>query len=913
MKRVWVAVGAVAAIVIAVLLVRARHQAAGERAGGALAPIVPHGAPVRIAGAAEPELAADTEPRGTLRLEGQVIDAKDAPAVGAIVALGTSPPRTATTDVGGSFHFDGLLARSYVLVAHQAQRSAGPVTVRLTATSEPVTLRLRPAASIEVTVMGASDPRPIAGAQVELRGVEIAGAATGKDGRARFDGLAPGTYAVAAWAPGFARSYLRVRIPGQFVAEGLVERPTLRLRAGAAVSGRVIDETGAAVAGAQVMWVSMASAFEPTDARRDAAATGAEGKFRFDALPSGSFRFVARHDAHAPGSSAAVTLDGTSERSGIEIKLEAGAAIEGEVVAKGGGAVAGAAVRVATASGRAAFMAQGFDPVRQTFSDGAGHFKLSGLPRKDVSVVAVHASATSDNLTLHLGETPVQNGVRIALEFDGTIAGVVVDSAGKPVADASVWGMSRGFGRLRGPATDRTDQAGHFELRGLAPDETYYLIANRSGDPPWGDFGGRGMRAGGTSADAGARDVKLVLEANGAVKGRVMLADGHAPPFFTVRVGRATPMPFTSADGSFLVDEIPLGSATVVVGGAGFEPGQASATIESGRVADVGTITVKPGRTISGHVMTADHRPAPGANVWGGASLSGDGTQPGTTAGGFGRWGANNPSPMQATTDEQGQYFLTGVGTTDLLLMADHDSFGRSQPVSVPGSTDSQTVDLILAPFSSLDGVVTQDGQPASGINVTAAPQGTPDVTFSVSTGPDGTFRFDRLAPDNYRVSAIGRAGRGGIGLHTAVVSLAAGQNGHVALTMDTQGVTLLVTAQTADGTPAAAQIAVVQGSFQAATAKALRMAVSASSASYTFVGFTGGSRPARAQNLQPGAYTVCAIPLPAGMQGGAAFAYLQQNADKLAAFCLQRQVAAEPAEQPVQVPVTLPPDPAGH
>ena len=910
MKRILVAVAIAAAILVAVLALRTRRPA-GEKTAGGGNPIVVHGTPGRIAGAPEPELAADSDPGGTLRLEGQVIDAREAPVAGAVVALGTSPPRTATTDVGGSFHFDRLLARSYVLVAHQGQRSAGPVTVRLTATSEPVTLRLRPAASIEVTVVGATDPRPIAGAQVELRGVEVTGATTNKDGRALFDGLAPGNYAVAAWAPGFAHSFVRVRIPGQFVAAGLVERPTLRLRAGAAASGRVVDETGAAVVGAQVMWVSLSTAFEPTDARRDAAVTAADGRFRFEALPAGSYRFVARHDAHGPGSSTSITLDGQSERGGIDIKLEAGASIEGQVVAKAGGAVPGAAVRVATATGRGAMMASGFDPVRQTFSDGAGHFRLSGLPRRDVMVLAVHETASSDTVTLHLGDTPVARDVRITLDLDGAIAGVVVDSGGKPVPDASVWAMTRGFagGRLRGPATDRTDQSGHFELRGLLP-ETYFLVANRSGDPPFGDFRGRG-RGAGTSAETGDRDVKLVLEANGAVKGRVMLADGHPPPFFTVRVGRAQAMPFTSADGAFLVDEVPIGSADVVVGGAGFEPGQASTTIEAGRVADIGTITVKPGRTISGHVLTADHRPAPGATIYGGASLAGDGTQPGTSSGGFGRWNATNPSPMQATADEQGSYFLSGVGTSDLLLMADHDSFGRSQPVTVPGSTDSQTVDLILAPFSSLDGVVTQDGQPASGVPITAAPQGSPDVTFSVTTGPDGTFRFDRLAPDHYRVSAIGRGGRGGVGLRTAVVTLSAGQNGHVQLSMDTQGITLLVTAQGADGSPATAQIAVIAGAVQAATAKALRLAVSTSSASYTYVGFSGGGRPARAQNVQPGAYTVCAIPLPAGMQGGGAWSYLQQNADKLAAFCLQRTVAADPAEQPVQVPVTVPPAPA--
>src|SRR5262245_28938617 len=156
----------IAAAIAVVLIVRSRRPAADSETARVMQRAAASGRPVAIAGAAAPELQTDVDPRGTLRLEGQVIDSADAPVAGAIVVLGTTPARTATSDVGGSFHFDGLLARTYVVVAHQGQRAAGPVTVRLTATSEPVTLRLRAAASIEVTVVGASDARPIEGAQV---------------------------------------------------------------------------------------------------------------------------------------------------------------------------------------------------------------------------------------------------------------------------------------------------------------------------------------------------------------------------------------------------------------------------------------------------------------------------------------------------------------------------------------------------------------------------------------------------------------------------------------------------------------------------------------------------------------------------------------------------------------------------
>src|SRR5687768_14042529 len=59
----------------------------------------------------------DDDPRGTLRLEGQVIDADDKPVHGATVALSSNPPRTVTSGEDGTFAFDALVGRPYTLTA----------------------------------------------------------------------------------------------------------------------------------------------------------------------------------------------------------------------------------------------------------------------------------------------------------------------------------------------------------------------------------------------------------------------------------------------------------------------------------------------------------------------------------------------------------------------------------------------------------------------------------------------------------------------------------------------------------------------------------------------------------------------------------------------------------------------------
>ncbi|HOY57687.1 MAG TPA: carboxypeptidase-like regulatory domain-containing protein [Verrucomicrobiota bacterium] len=110
----------------------------------------------------EQQILIDDDPAGALRLEGLVLDTSDAPVAGATVVVSTNPSRTATTEADGSFAFDKLVGRSYTLVARAATGVGGPITAKLTATSDPVVLRLHAAGSVKVTVVEKAD-RPVAG------------------------------------------------------------------------------------------------------------------------------------------------------------------------------------------------------------------------------------------------------------------------------------------------------------------------------------------------------------------------------------------------------------------------------------------------------------------------------------------------------------------------------------------------------------------------------------------------------------------------------------------------------------------------------------------------------------------------------------------------------------------------------
>ena len=107
----------------------------------------PAPAPASAGATRAPDIAHDDDPKGTFRIEGQVIDDKDQPVAGALVAIDANPPRTVETEADGGFVFDNLIARDYRLEATANHAGiagyAGPARLRLTDKPEPITLRLR--------------------------------------------------------------------------------------------------------------------------------------------------------------------------------------------------------------------------------------------------------------------------------------------------------------------------------------------------------------------------------------------------------------------------------------------------------------------------------------------------------------------------------------------------------------------------------------------------------------------------------------------------------------------------------------------------------------------------------------------------------------------------------------------------
>ncbi len=840
----------------------------------------------------------DDDPRGTLRLEGQVIDADDKPVNGATVVLSSNPPRTVTSGEDGTFAFDALVARPYTLTARAPQGIAGPLTARLTEKSDPVVLQLRPGTKVMITVE--ANGKPVEGATVELRSTDAIRETTKTGGTVTFGPVPPGGYQIAAWADGYARTL-------QWIAVGAGDsRETIRLVPGARVTGRVIDEGGAAVVGARVTYHGASDWSQQADARLDGVDTDKNGTFTFTAIPAGSFRFSAAHPDRARGSSALVTLDGKTDKSDVTITLGAGAIVRGTVIDAQKQPVASARVRIGITSRRGMV----FEPPRQAYTDAKGTFEIKGLGRRELSIVAMHETGSSQTLDIDTTRGNVE-GVSLVIDVTGAIAGIVVDTAGNPIEGVqvsagpnfreqrSVGDMSR-FA-LRGFPQELTDAAGRFTLTGLAAG-SYMIYAARSQTRAASGGMGRGPLGEGTVAETGTNNLRLVLQPEGGVKGKVAFADGSTPPLFTVQLGFSQ-QAFSGTQGELKLDGIPPQKYELSVRGPTFQTRSQEIVVEPGKVADLGTITVVKGRMLAG-VVLADGKPVPNATVFASRQLFGNGT---SNAANFGPMGQGT---KQATTDESGHFSLSGFSAGDLAIVAEQPDIGRSKAMRIPTNMSGQNeLVLELQKFGSLKGTLRVNGKPTEGVIVSCQSTTTPGAIYGVAAGPDGTYRYDRLAPDTYKVSATVGMPMSGMKFYSKEVVVPSGKEVTLDLSADPGAITLEVKATTNDGSKVGVASAFLSSGVVVARTAAdlgLKMAALGPSSSQWVIIRNG--EPARFSEIVPGNYSVCVCPFPSQVQGMASMGYIERHSDDLPAFCQQLKIAPAPEMQSTSVTVELPP-----
>lgn len=615
------------------------------------------------------------DPAGSLVLEGQVLGPDGEGVGGADVWLRSVPPRTVKTGANGTFSFAHLVSREYSLTASKGELIGGPAHHKLTSTSDPVLIRLTNAAAVVVTVIDESK-RLVPRAQVRVKvreGPEI-NAPIADNGTVRLSPIQAGMVIVEASAAGYGPSTEAVAVG----APGTTTEVTLNLRAGYAVAGRVVDETGKAIPRARV---SASRGERVIDAAQ--ALSDETGRFTIPALSNGGYMLFVIDSEHAPASPLPVKVAGAPVTD-LEIVMRAGGFISGVVLDIAHRPAPFAAVQAI------GFGAGGRPVPRDVTCDRNGRFEMGGLVRGKLQVHAESEAATSNAVEADLVNSPELRNLTLLLDADGVITGSVVNERGAPVPDVEVTALPA-FHTGPGPVRvtlATTMQDGTFSFSGL-PDGESRLGAVAHFDIS-GDLGQQRL-----TARTGDKAVRIVFATPGMLTGRVTLSGTNAAPrMFTVQLSPGSGAPFGANDGVFEYPGIAPGAYLVVFHSTEFaDLVLRDIKIESGKITNLGTVTVNRGRQLVGQVVNESGAPTPGAQI----KIV---IQPASPVGDF----ESLFGVRSAVADQLGMFIISGVPevvgapVNSMAVVAYDPDHGSSKPLAVPeGREDPPQVTLMLS------------------------------------------------------------------------------------------------------------------------------------------------------------------------------------------------------------------------
>jgi protocatechuate 3,4-dioxygenase beta subunit len=559
-------------------------------------------------------------------------------------------------------------------------------------------------------------------------------------------------------------------------------------------TGRVVDGERRPIEGATVSFVAepMRLAMQVREDRDAVQAlpstrTGRDGRFELPArVPFGddtregirfeldSQQLVVRHEAFATLSQSLAQVTGPTHDVG-ELTLDPGAWLSGRAVDSDGRPVAGAEARASNTGERTdapglmlPFFGRNLVETLEAATTGAdGRFTVRGLragqAALDVTKTGLRASSRPE---LELTERSGLDVGDVTLEKGASIAGLVLDGEGRPLAGAemSVSSMSRMvLNRLEdlprqqlrqelGQRT-RTDESGRFELSGLAGG-TYTVHANADGFEPLSQ----------ADVPAGTRDLRLSPVPQGGLLVRLTSTDGGAPIDgaaldatprqaerfgFGMRAREAQKQPLTGAEalaaagktgdpaGVYFVPHAGIEGTDLVVSAEGFATTALEAPgAPSGGVAEFAA-QIAPESVVAGTVADPEGRPIARARLTLRSTADDDGAD-------FSSSGDRHSREMRrsirigddertsatrhsAVTGVDGRFELHGVAAGEWELGTRAKGFVRSEPQSLTLEDGRSQPDLqvVLQPAGWIAGTVTEPGgAPVAGASISVEPTG---------------------------------------------------------------------------------------------------------------------------------------------------------------------------------------------
>lgn len=499
---------------------------------------------------------------GGLPVSGVVSDIGGGPVAGATVHAKTSLglPVAALTDEDGRYKLQLPPGRHELSVWDlDYQEASARIDVR--GQGSGVDFALMPAATLSGRVIARASGEPVAGATLSFTRRENFGGGfrssqasddervqTDEQGRFTLQRLSPATYNVTATASHLATAAaVEIAVGLADQADGVL----VALDPAFNVSGQVVEDAeSTGVVGAKIS--ALGSDGTPV-------LSGTDGRFVLQGVLPGKYPLSVEADGFLPSLfDESVTLT-NRDIEGLELAVDPGVSVQGRldppqeaevklalVQSTGGFGVMLKGQRIRAAHGLA-----GED----------GLFTLSTVPAGTWLVVAEAADGGRGQAEVTVAETGPQD-VRIAMKPRASVGGIVTNTEGTPVSQATVYM----FAAKRSRQTTTTDTEGGFSFVGVDPGAYEFKLLNRDRFPLNAEDGSESfaVEVGETSVE----DLRLqVAQASGVLAGVVVDANGQPLLDASIRLAAKVegtgmfdaPTKLTDAGGHFEFDGLPPG------------------------------------------------------------------------------------------------------------------------------------------------------------------------------------------------------------------------------------------------------------------------------------------------------------------------------------------------------------------
>ena len=394
-------------------------------------------------------------------------------------------------------------------------------------------------------------------------------------------------------------------------------------------------------------------------------------------------------------------------------------------------------------------------------SDASGHCTLSSLaPVMQEVIVSCEGYLSVDKQALPVPGQTVELAVTLTRGL--FVSGIVVDAKGTAiegaqvlavpsleipfVGDAMALGGDALLGRAAETAKLTTNREGRFTLHGLESNATVTIVATKAG---W-------LAGAQNKVRPGTTDVRIVLKLGGKIVGRVatipkleVLPSGTIETIVTFALVMQRPTrsgKLTQADGTFELDAVPPGPATLRIQLAGHATFEREIQVEDEQTLDVGTLTITCAARVAGKVVDTDGKGIAGATV-------------NKKKGGM----ADNPmlSAMlggeSTTTAADGSFVLENLaaGRLTLAASAEGHASGQSARLELAAGQELSGIEIRLGHGGRIRGrLELPAGERAADFQITATKAGAASfATCKADAG--GRFELSNLDPARYEVQAI--------------------------------------------------------------------------------------------------------------------------------------------------------------